>query len=99
MADDLDQGSPEICNLEQLKELQLRLLGSLPKSQQTSLGATSGVSRGGHRRNKFTVSAEEANALVPPSVTRGRHQDGTDLANIKSFIKKQVIKFYQNNLV
>lgn len=26
-------------------------------------------------------------------------QDGTDLAHLKTVIKKQVIKFYQNNLV
>lgn len=37
--------------------------------------------------------------LTQAGMSSGGKKEAKDLANIKTFIKKQVIKFYQNNLV
>ena len=127
----------EITNLDQLKEMQLRLLaaqparidkrGSLPcqpklpsnllgnpnvsssLAQAPMLSAQSssihGLAAHPNRKSRqfATNGVSDSNELLTLTqsgmATGGGKKEAKDLANIKTFIKKQVIKFYQNNLV
>ena len=46
-----------------------------------------------------TDQNSELLTLTQAGMSSGGKKEAKDLANIKTFIKKQVIKFYQNNLV
>ena len=97
--------SPELTRLEQLKQMQMQLLYSQPRinkkaSINVALQAPVLASHGGHRRQRATVSNDDSisNSITQNSISQGR-KEGADLAHLKTVIKKQVIKFYQNNLV